>query len=167
MIDIKKIQENEKRLSEKYGRSLRDIRRKDGYDSHEYADVSKEINELLEFRSAFSIKRQQVHRLISKIASDCFMYYPGSVSDNDVESVETLDYYDNVRIHVRHVIEEDKVRDFCDRTGLELVDIQVDGHYFEPQCTYIFAFDREKPEDPCEGCISDIECNECEYNGYY
>lgn len=167
-MNINKIKENEKQLRSKYGRSLRDIRREEGVgDIPEYTDISKEINELLALKSQMNIKNQQVYRIVRRIASDCFMYYPGSTSDNDVESVTILDYNDDIRIRVRHVIEEDKVQDFCDRTGLELIGIQVDGPYFEPYCTYIFAFEREKPYDPCEGCISDIECNECENNNYY
>lgn len=168
MINIKQIKVNEKKLQEKYGRGLRDIHREMFNDnSPEYGDVSKEMNELLELQSAFNIKKKSVYQLIRKIAGECFLYYPNSVSDNDIESIDVLDYYDNIRIRVRHVIEEDKVRDFCDRTGLELVGLKVEGDYFEPRCIYIFTFDRDKPHDPCEGCISDIECNECQHNGYW
>lgn len=161
------LEKNETILRNKYGRNMRDIRRESGSKLPESMDISKEINELLDLRSQFKIKNKKVHRAIKKLASDCFMYYPHGTSDNDVQHVRVLDYEDNIRIEVQHIIEQDKVEDFCERTNLKLIDIEVEGSYFNPQCTYIFAFDRIKPHNPCEGCISNIECNECEENGYW
>ena len=164
-FDLDAIRSNEKRLRAKYGKSARDLDRESRHEPKrpEVADVSEEINELLRLRKAYNEKMQDVHNLISSMASSSFIYYPESYADNWILDADVLDYDENVRIRVENKLEEDKVQDFCSRTGLELIDIQVRGSIHNPKCSYIFSFDREEEYDPCEGCCSMIECEDCCY----
>ena len=167
MFDLDSIRKNEEVLRAKYGKSARDLdRESDSRDLLEVADISAKMNEMLRLRKEFNKKKQEVHRLTSRMAGDSFIYYPKHYADNWIEDLDILDYDENIRIEVEHKLEDDKIQDFCSRTGLQLVDIKVRGSMSHPKCAYIFSFNREEEYNPCEGCCSMIECEDCCYSDW-
>ena len=168
MFDLDSIRANEEVLRAKYGKSARDLDRESerGPCRAEVADISKEMNELLKLRREFNEKKQEVHHLVTSMASSSFVYYPKHYADNWIDDCDILDYNENIRIRTSGQVEDDKLQDFCDRTGLKLVDVLVSGSMSSPNCTYVFAFDREEKYNPCEGCCSMIECEDCCYSDW-
>ena len=167
MFDLDSIRKNEEVLRAKYGKSARDLDREDDRRTLiEVADVSAEMNELLKLRKEFNEKKQQVHRLVAGMAGDAFIYYPDHYANNWIQDLDILDYNENIRIRTEKKLEDDKIQDFCDRTGLKLIDIEVSGSMSYPKCAYIFAFNREEEYNPCEGCCSMIECEDCCYSDW-
>lgn len=167
-FNIDKIRGNENKLREKYGKSARDLDRESRHERKrpEVADISEQMNSLLKLRKEYNEKKQEVHNLIASMASSSFIYYPDHYANNWIEDLDILDYNENIRIHVSNKLEDDKIQDFCDRTGLKLLDIEVRGSISHPRCYYIFTFDREEEYNPCEGCCSMIECEDCRYYDY-
>ena len=167
-FNIDKIRENENKLREKYGKSARDLDRESRHKHKrpEIADISEQMNSLLKLRKEYNEKKQEVHNLIASMESSSFIYYPDHYANNWIEDLDILDYNENIRIRVSNKLEDDKVQDFCDRTGLKLIDVEVRGSMSHPRCSYIFAFDREEEYNPCEGCCSMIECEDCCYYDY-
>lgn len=167
-FDLSEIRENENKLREKYGKSARDLDRESRHEIKrpEVADISEEMNQLLKVRREYREKKQEVHRLIASMASSSFIYYPEHYANNWIEDLDILDYNENIRISVENKLEDDKIQDFCNRTGLKLADVEVRGSLSHPRCAYIFTFNREEEYNPCEGCCRMIECEDCCYSDY-
>lgn len=169
-FDLDTIRANEERLRAKYGKSARDLDKESEYADERFietADVSAVMKELLEAKKAFNAKKQEAHSLVTRMAGDAFIYYPKGGADNWIEDVNILDYYERIAIKTMSQVEDDKLRDFCDRTGLKLIDVEVYGRLSNPDVTYIFAFERDDEYDPCEGCCLLIECEDCSHSPYY
>lgn len=168
-FDLDSIRANEEVLRAKYGKSARDLDRESEYADEEVietADVSVVMKELLEAKKAFNEKKQEAHTLIACMAGDAFIYYPNGGADNWIEDVDVLDYYERISIRTMRKVEDDKLDDFCSRTGLKLLDTEVYGSLSNPDVKYIFGFERDDEYDPCEGCCRLIECEDCS-NGPY
>ena len=98
-FDLDSIRANEEVLRAKYGKSARDLDRESDYADErliETADVSAMMKELLEVKKAFNAKKQEVHRLVTCMAGDAFIYYPNCGADNWIEDVDILDYYERI-----------------------------------------------------------------------
>lgn len=167
-FNLDEIRENENKLREKYGKSARDLDRESRHEIKrpEVADISEEMNQLLKVRREYREKKQEVHRLIASMASSSFIYYPEHYANNWIKDLDILDYNENIRIRVENKLEDDKIQDFCNRTGLKLADVEVRGSLSHPHCAYIFTFNREEEYNPCEGCCRMIECEDCCYSDY-
>lgn len=168
-FDLVSIRANEEVLRNKYGKSARDLDKESEYAKERFietADVSIVMKELLDAKKAFNKKKQEAHSLVTRMAGDAFIYYPNCGADNWIEDVEILDYYERIRIQTMRPVEDDKLQDFCSRTGLKLVDTVVYGSLSHPDVTYVFAFDRDDEYDPCEGCCRLIECEDCSNSPY-
>ena len=168
-FDLDSIRANEEVLRAKYGKSARDLDKESEYADERFietADISAAMKELLEVKKAFNAKKQEVHSLVTRMAGDAFIYYPNCGADNWIEDVDVLDSYERISIGTMRQVEDDKLQDFCDRTGLKLADTRVYGSLSNPVVRYIFAFDRDDEYDPCEGCCRLIECEDCS-NGPY
>lgn len=169
-FDLDTIRANEERLRAKYGKSARDLDKESEYADERFietADVSAVMKELLEAKKAFNAKKQEAHSLVTRMAGDAFIYYPEGGADNWIEDVEILDYYERISIKTMRQVEADKLHDFCDRTGLKLIDVEVYGRLSNPDVTYIFEFERDDEYNPCEGCCRLIECEDCSHSPYY
>ena len=169
-FDLNKIRENENMLREKYGRSARDIDRDSEHADErliEVCDVSAMMKELLETKKTYLNKKQEVHRLVMAMAGDAFIYYPKKYADNWIQNANILNFEEYIEIETEHQVEDDKIKDFCDRTGLELIKTKVYGSLPNPSATYIFDFERDDEWDPCQGCCSMIECEDCCYSNSY
>lgn len=168
-FDLNTIRANEERLRVKYGKSARDLDKESEYADERFietADVSAMMKELLEAKKAFNAKKQEAHSLITHMAGDAFIYYPEGGADNWIEDVEVLDYHEKISISCMREVEADKLHDFCDRTGLNLINVEVSGRHSNPDVTYIFEFERDDEYNPCEGCCRLIECEDCSKSLY-
>ena len=168
-FDLDTIRANEERLRAKYGKSARDLDKESEHADERFietADVSTVMKELLEAKKAFNAKKQEAHSLITHMAGDAFIYYPEGGADNWIEDIEVLDYCERINISCMRAVEADKLHDFCDRTGLNLIDVKIYGGLSNPDVTYIFEFERDDEYNPCEGCCRLIECEDCPNSPY-
>lgn len=160
VMDMEQIKTNEQKLREKYGKSARDLMREEEQLCIETCDVSKEMNELLKMKIQYQNELKEVKKIVGRMAGDAFIYYPDGYANNWINEfgIELFSYYGDIVIHMMEgEVEDDKIEDFCMRTGLELVDIILKGSKIRHtlEAIYIFTFQKDMECQECDECYCD------------
>lgn len=161
--NIDDIRENENVLREKFGKSARDLQRESNREVFEVYDVKTLFDSLKKAADAYKSMKEEVENVIARMAGDAFIYYPDHYADNWIggaydNGVTLFGTYGPIAIEVASKIDEEKVDDFCQRTGLVLKDIRHYGSllYNDGNYNYIFGFDNID-SDECDDC----DCGHC------